>query len=164
MLLFACWAAAVFPRLFCAAAAPPAPVQSESGKKYLSVLVQIYAEVKEMGPYPGEDFIRREFFVGEADDDTNKDIHVMVLIQPAGSRETMTVRVTEMVKDPSNPRARLAASSKIVSCWIAGSRAEIRKSDYEDKDLDKLAPEMLTAIQNKKGLLKVSLCGNARPG
>ena len=128
----------------------PAPL-----KKYLTVLKQIHAEVKEIGPYPGEDFIRREFFVGEDDDDTNKDIHVLVLIQSLESKEMMTIRVTEMVKDPGNPQARLARTSRALSCLVAGDRLEIQSSDYEEKDLAKLAPEILTAIQNKKRLLKL---------
>lgn len=163
-MLFARWAAGLFLPFVWLTAPLAAPSQSESGKKYLSALLQIYTEVKEMGPYPGEDFICREFFVGEDDDDTNKDIHIMVVIQPSGLKETMTVRVTEMEQDPGNPQASLAASSRMLSCFIGGGRVEIQSSDYKDKDLDKLAPEMLTAIQSKKRLLKVSLCGSGRPG
>jgi hypothetical protein len=139
----------------------PGPRQE---KIYLDVLKEIYDEVKEMGPYPGEDFIRREFFVGEDDDDTNKDVHVVVLIQRLDLKETMTIRVTEMVKDPGNVRARLARNSRMLVCLLAGDRLEIRSSDYEENDLDKLAPEILTAIQNKKRLLKLNLCGSGRPG
>ena len=127
----------------------PAPVL-----EYLTVLRQIHAEVKELGPYPGEDFIRREFFVGEDDDDTNKDIHVIVLIQSIESREMMTIRVTEMAKDPGNPQARLAGTSRMLLCLVAGDRLEVKSSDYQEKDLAKLAPEILKAIQNKKRLLK----------
>jgi len=133
-----------------AALSGPAPL-----KKYLTVLKQIHAEVKEMGPYPGEDFIRREFFVGQDDDDTNKDIHVIVLIQSLEAKEKMTIRVTEMVKDPGNPRARLAKTSKALTCLVAADRLEVQSSDYEEKDLAALVPEILTAIQNKKKLLNL---------
>jgi hypothetical protein len=142
-----------------AAPSGPGPV-----KKYLAILKQIHAEVKEIGPYPGEDFIRREFFVGEDDDDTNKDIHVLVLIQSLESKEMMTIRVTEMVKDPGNPQARLAKTSRVLFCLVAGDRLEIQSSDYEEKDLAELVPEILTAIQNKKRLLKLNLCESGRPG
>jgi len=137
----------------------PGPV-----KKYLAILKQIHAEVKEIGPYPGEDFIRREFFVGEDDDDTNKDIHVLVLIQSLESKEMMTIRVTEMAKDPGNPQTRLAKTSRVLFCLVAEDRMEVQSSDYEEKDLAKLAPEILTAIQNKKRLLKLNLCESGRPG
>ena len=139
-------------------------LQTEPLGKTRYVLAQIHAEVQEMGPYPGEDFIRREFFVGEDDDDTNKDVHVAVLIFFSPTEETMTVRVTQTIKDPGNPRARLAGSSKIFSCLITQKRAEIRSSEIEEKELSKLAPEILTAIRNKKRLLKLSPCGSGPPG
>ena len=134
-------------------AALAAPSGPGAVKKHLAVLKQIYTEVKEMGPYPGEDFIRREFFVGEDDDDTNKDLHVIILIQSLETKETMTIRVTEMAKDPGNPQARLARASRMFSCLVAGDRVEVRSSDYEEKDLARLAPEILKAIVNKKRLL-----------
>ena len=137
----------------------PAPL-----KKYLALLKQVHAEVKELGPYPGEDFIRREFFVGEDDDDTNKDIHVIVLIQSLEAKEMMTIRVTEMAKDPGNPRARLAKTSRALTCLVAEDRLEVQSSDYQEKDLAELVPEILTAIQNKKRLLKLNLCGSGPPG
>lgn len=133
-------------------------------KKHVVILKQIHTEVKEMGPYPGEDFIRREFFVGEDDDDTNKDIHVMVVIRSLELEDSMSIRVTEMMKDPGNRQARLAGKSRMLSCVIAGSRLEVLSSDYEENDLDKLAPEILTAIRNKKRLLRLSLFGSGRPG
>jgi hypothetical protein len=145
-------------------AALAAPCGPEPVKKYLAILKQIHAEVKEIGPYPDEDFIRREFFVGEDDDDTNKDVHVSVLIQPLESKETMTIRVTEMAKDPGNPRARLAKTSRMLTCLVAEDRLEVQSSDYEEKELAELVPEILTAIQNKKRLLKLNLCESGRPG
>jgi hypothetical protein len=65
----------------------------------------------------------------------------------------MTIRVTEMAKDPGNPQARLARASRMFSCLVAGDRVEVRSSDYEEKDLARLAPEILKAIVNKKRLL-----------
>lgn len=162
--LFARWAAWTSLLLFWFIAALTALPQPEPVKKYISVLTQVYAEVKEMGPYAGEDFIRREFFVGEDDDDTNKDIHLTVLIQPSDSKETMTIQVTEMTKDPGNPQSRLAGKSRMISCLVVEGRLEILSSDYEERELAILAPEMLRAIQNKKKLLKLNLCGSGRPG
>lgn len=49
--------------------------------KITTLLKEIYGEVLELGPRRGEDFIRHEFFVGEEDDDTDKDFHLVVLIQ-----------------------------------------------------------------------------------
>ena len=158
------WAVGIVLLSFASTAALGAPSGPRPAKKYLAVLKQIHSEVKEIGPYPGEDFIRREFFVGEDDDDTNKDIHVIVLIQSLESKEMMTIRVTEMAKDPGNPRARLAKTSRMLTCLVAEDRLEVQSSDYEEKDLAELVPEILTAIQNKKRLLKLSLCESGRPG
>jgi hypothetical protein len=158
------WAVGIVLLSFASTAALGAPSGPRPAKKYLAGLKQIHSEVKEIGPYPGEDFIRREFFVGEDDDDTNKDIHVIVLIQSLESKEMMTIRVTEMAKDPGNPRARLAKTSRVLTCLVAEDRLEVQSSDYEEKDLAALVPEILTAIQNKKRLLKLSLCESGRPG
>jgi hypothetical protein len=131
------------------------PGGAGEANKYLAVLKELHVEVKEMGPYPGDDFVRREFFVGEDDDDTNKDVQVVILIQPFESKEKMTIQVTEMVKDPGNSRTSLARTSRNVVCLVSEKGVEIRSSDYEKKDLDKLAPEILTAVRNKKRLLKM---------
>jgi hypothetical protein len=40
-------------------------------------------------------------------------------------------------------------------CQVSGNRLEVRSSDYREDDLDKLAPEILKAIRNKKKLLKL---------
>src|SRR4030042_1354408 len=118
------WAAGAVLLSFGFAAALAAPGGLAQLKQYLAVLKQIHTEVKEIGPYPGEDFIRREFFVGVDDDDTNKDIHVIVLIQSLESKEMMTIRVTEMAKAPGNPRAGLAKTSRVLTCLVAEHRLE----------------------------------------
>jgi hypothetical protein len=123
-------------------------------KKYLSVLKEIHAEVKEMGLYPGQDFFHQAFFVGEDDDDTNKDIHVSILIRAREQKERMTIRVTRMHKDRHNPRARLAGTTKELTCLVGEDGVEIQNSDYQEKEIAELVPEILTAIRNKKRLLK----------
>jgi len=124
-------------------------------KKFLTILKEIHAEVKEMGPYPGQDFVQQAFFVGEDDDDTNKDIHVSILIRVQEQIEKMTIRVTRMKKDRRNPQARLAETTRGLVCIIGGDELEIQSSDYEEKEIAELVPEILTAIRNKKRLLKL---------
>ena len=109
----------------------------------------------EMGPYPGDDFIRREFFVGEDDDDTNKDIQVAILIQSFDSKEKMTIRVTEMAREPAGSRTSVAKTSKVLVCLVGGDDVEILSSDYGNEVLDRLVPDILAAIRNKKRLLKL---------
>jgi hypothetical protein len=128
---------------------------SGAEKKYLTVLKEIHAEVKEMGPYPGQDFFQQAFFVGEDDDDTNKDIHVSILIRAQEKKEKMTIRVTRMIKDRRNPQARLAETTRGLVCLVGGDGVEIQSSDYKEKEIAGLVPEILTAVRNKKRLLKL---------
>jgi hypothetical protein len=117
-------------------------------------LRQIYAEVKELGPYPGESFIKHEFFLGPADDDTYKKEHIVVLIQADDGVEKMKIQVTEMETRPDNPRIQLAGRVRSIVCAIAGDDLTIVRSDYVAKEVDRLAPDILRAVREKKKLLK----------
>lgn len=149
---------------------PLGALGTETQGKLLTGLKTIHAEVKEMGPYPGDDFIRREFFVGEDDDDTNKDIQVAILIQSVESKEKMTIRVTEMAREPAGSRTSVAKESRALVCLVSGEKVEIQSSDYEKDDLERLVPDILTAVRNKKRLLKqvsrlvLNLFDSERPG
>jgi hypothetical protein len=67
----------------------------------------------------------------------------------------MTIRVTRMIKDRRNPQARLAETTRGLVCLVGGDGVEIQSSDYEEKEIARLVPEILTAIRNKKRLLKL---------
>ena len=143
-------------------------------KKYQTILREIRVEVKEMGAYPGQDFFQQAFFVGEDDDDTNKDIHVSILIRAVEEKEKMTVRVTMMKRDRRNPQARLAGTTREFVCLFHNDIVETQSADYEEEEIAALVPDILTAIRNKKRLLKIlgdrmychqfNLCGSGRPG
>jgi hypothetical protein len=124
-------------------------------KDTLSLLKKIYAEVKEMGPYPGQSFILHEFFAGGPDDDdTNKDQHVVVLIQNVGGLEKIKIQVTTMERTKQDRNVKYAKDVKNISCLVAADTVQIQSSDYSEKELSKLAPDILQAILNKKKLLK----------
>ena len=130
-------------------------VISDPEKDTLAILKKIYVEVKEMGPYPGESFILHEFFAGGPDDDdTNKDQHVVVLIQVVGGVETMRIQVTYMERTKQDRTIKYAKEMKTISCIVAADRITVQSSDYSEKEMDKLAPDILQAILNKKKLLK----------
>lgn len=131
----------------------PGPIPAEP--KYLEALKNIYREVKDLGAYPGQDFISREFFLGPADDDTYKDEHIAVLIQKLEGREKMRIQVTEMEIVNDKPRVQTAKQTKSVACWIAGDILTIERSEFSEDTLSRLAPEILRAIQAKKKLLKL---------
>jgi hypothetical protein len=127
----------------------------DSEKDTLAILKKIYVEVKEMGPYPGESFILHEFFAGGPDDDdTNKDQHVVVLIQVVGGVEKMRIQVTYLERTKQDRTIKYAKEMKNISCLVAADRVKIQSSDYTEKELGKLAPDILQAVLNKKKLLK----------
>ena len=109
---------------------------------------------KEFENYPGCNFIKREFFVGEDDDDTNKDIHVVVLVQEVDEKEKITVQVTYMERKRGRPVVGIARYIKIFSYFVQGDQTDIIKSDYDAKEEALILAGVLQAIKNKKKLLK----------
>lgn len=118
------------------------------------LLKEIYSEVLELGPRAGEDVVRHEFFIGEGDDDTYKDFHLVVLIQDISGRRKMTLQVTRLVPDPDAPRVKYGRDPKIVTCLIQGDRLEVSRKDYSEKELASLLPDILRAIQDRKKLIR----------
>lgn len=130
-----------------------------SGKKKDSskILREIYREVKELGRFPGDDFIKREFFVGEGDDDTYKDTHVLILIQNIDDKERITIQVTYLQHSENNPTIKYAKNVRSISYIFWGNKIDVIKSDYDEKECKKFLPKILHAIRGKKKLLKKSV-------
>lgn len=118
------------------------------------ILRKIYEEVSELGEFPGDDFIKREFFVGPGNDDTYKDIHILILIQNVDEMEKVTIQVTYFQHSENNPTVKYAKSEKNILCLFEGDKIDITKSDYDEKELKKFLLEVLRAIRGKKKLLK----------
>jgi hypothetical protein len=133
------------------AAAPAAP---DDDLKCLEVLKEIYLEVKELGSYPGQNFISREFFLGPADDDTYKNEHIAVLIQQVDAQDMMKIQITEMETVNTMPHVQTAKSARTIVCVIKSAQLAVQRSAYKPAELRKLAPKILRAIQEKKKLLK----------
>jgi hypothetical protein len=130
---------------------------SEANKDSYKVLKEIYREVKELGKFPGDDFIKREFFIGPGKDDTYKDIHVLVLIQNIEEKERITIQVTYLQRSENNPTIKYAKNVRSISCLYGGDKIDIVKSDYDKKERKTLLPDVLRAIRDKKKLLKKSI-------
>jgi hypothetical protein len=128
--------------------------KGNDSQKSLEILKKIYDEVKELGAFPGEDFIKWEFFVGQDDDDTNKNIHVAVLIQSTDAGEKMKVQVTFMEPSKANPRIKYAQETKSFVCLLAENGIKLAASDFNEKELKGIAPEILRAVLNKKKILR----------
>jgi hypothetical protein len=118
------------------------------------ILKEIYQEMKEFEKYPGCDFVKREFFVGEDDDDTNKDIHVVILVQDVDQKEKVTIQVTYMERSKGRPVIGIAKYVKVLSFFVLGDKIEIIKSDFDLNGKEVVLPGVLQAIKNKKKLLK----------
>lgn len=127
----------------------------QTDRAHLMTLRTIYAEVKEMGLRPAEDFVQREFFIGAPDeDDTNKDISVNIFIQIADGTEKMRIDVTYLERTRENFRIKMAKETRHLDVIVGRDNVRIERSDYDDRELPKLTEEILAAIKDKKRLLK----------
>jgi hypothetical protein len=129
--------------------------RSQAERAYLVTVKTIYAEVKEMGVRPGEDFNQREFFIGAPDeDDTNKDIYVNIFIQTVAGTEKMRIQVTYMERTRANSKIKLAKETRDLHVIVGKDAVRIERSDYNEGELPKLTEDILRAVKDKKRLLK----------
>ncbi len=119
------------------------------------ILKNIYQEVKELGPYENENFLRREFHMDLDNNATNKEEYVMVLSQNIDKIQKMVLQVTYFEQDKSSRYAKNAKETKEIKCELIGEDFKIRSCDYEGKKLNKVLSRILTGIQKKKRLLKL---------
>jgi len=123
-------------------------------KKPTDILKEMYKEVVELGPYKGEDFIKREFHMELDSDENNSEEHVVFLIQDQGEKEKMIIQVTYF----QAKRTRIikyAKDVKTILCHVKGDEIEIKKCDYSENDIKSLFPDILQGIRNKKKFLKL---------
>jgi hypothetical protein len=132
-------------------AALPSP---QKAKDVPALLREIEKAVREIGGYPGEDFVRGEFFLGEGDDDTNKAHCVGILIKDDAEGPRMTIQITRLEPSRDNPRVKYARDPKTIVCRFPADRVEVVQSDYSSPDLEILLKEILRAVVDKKNLLK----------
>jgi hypothetical protein len=116
------------------------------------LLAAVVSEVRDLGRHPGEDFTRWEFFLGEDDDDTNKDIHAVVVIHEDPLR--LRIHITDLDRLPSNPRVRVARRTRVIFARGDGERLTLEKSDYPPRELVPVLRSLLKAIRDKKKLLR----------
>ena len=145
--------------IFSAALAPSerafVSVQNESPESTCpAVLKRVHDEVAELGCYPGQNFVRWDFFIGGPDDDdTNKDQHVVVLIENERGPGRMTLQVTQLERSRGDPNVKYARGTRRVLCFLENGKLEVRRSDYGTAELEELAGGILRAVLDKKRLL-----------
>lgn len=107
-----------------------------------------------MGARPGENFIQQEFFAGGPDDDdTNKDLHVVVLIQPETGMSKITLQVTRFERDRRDRNVKTARETNTIRAEIVKGAVKGLTSDYGDRDLHEILEQVQRAVIQKKKLL-----------
>jgi hypothetical protein len=132
-------------------AALPSPQKAQDVP---ALLREIEKTVREIGGYPGEDFIRREFFLGEGDDDTYKTHHVGILIKDEAEGPQMTIQITRLEPARDNPRVKLGRESMSIVCRFRLGGAEVVRSDYPAAAIETVLADVLRAVVGKRNLLK----------
>ncbi len=119
------------------------------------ILKNIYEEVKELGPYENENFLRREFHMDLDGHATNKEEYVMVFSQKIDNIQKMVLQVTYFEQDKSIRFAKNAVVTKEIKCELIGKNFKIKSCDYKEKKLLKVLSKILTGIKEKKRILKL---------
>ena len=119
------------------------------------ILNTIYQEIKELGSYEDENFLRREFQMDLDGNATNREEYVMVLSQNIDKIQKMVLQVTYFEQDKKNRYVKNAKETKEIKCELIGEEFKIKSCDYEEKKVNKLLSKILTGIQEKKAFLKL---------
>jgi hypothetical protein len=127
----------------------------DSKKDPAPLLLDIYQEVKELGFYENEDFLRREFQMNLDGNDNNKEEYVMVFSQTIDGAEKMVVQVTYFIPEKDNWMIKHAVKTKEIKCSLKGDNVKISSCDYNDKEIRKVLTEILEGIRLEKELLKL---------
>ncbi|MDW7759477.1 MAG: hypothetical protein SCM96_02440 [Acidobacteriota bacterium] len=124
-------------------------------------LAAVYDEVKDMPAYPDEPFIRMDVFIGEDDDDTNKDIHAVLLVAKEHGHPALRVQIVFMERRRGFPVIRIARETKSFLCVFENGGLDVRSTTFTAADIDGLAPGLLKAVRDKKRILGKASSGRS---
>lgn len=133
----------------------PFGANAKTVSHHLKLLKDIHDEVMQFGINEDPDLIKREFWMDLDGQEDNKEEHVVVMRHNDGLNLKMTVQVTYFSEDKGKRFVRFAKDTKLVQCCIKEHELEINRSDYSDKEMEKLFNNILIGIRNKKELLKL---------
>lgn len=131
------------------------PYEIHKKRNVPTFLEDIYREIVQLGKDPGYDFFERQFFVGVDDDDTNKDIHCVIMIQEISGIDRMTIQLTYMERVQRKPVIGIARYVKNIKCSFGTEHPDILTCDYSEPEMRALLPDILDSIRNKKKLLQM---------
>jgi len=123
-------------------------------------LLEIYKEVRDLGPRDKEDFIKREFHLNLDGSWDNREEHVVVLCHKEGSGDKMILQVTYFEEKLTHSTSRLSLTTKEITSLIDGDFIKIAKTTFSCEEQDKLLLEILLGIQKEKKLLRSLKIGN----
>ena len=121
-------------------------------KEYLQ---QIHSEVKELGSYENEAFVKREFHTELDGNRENKEEHVVVLIYRVGDRERMLLQITYFASKRKGSPVKYPREIRVILCSLKEDNLEIEHCDYTEKEIESLLPDILQGIRKKKEILKL---------
>jgi hypothetical protein len=119
------------------------------------MIVQIYNEVKEMGPRQGEDFIKREFHFDLDGRRQNREEHILVFSYLSRDQQIFSIQITYYQDEDSKNYQGKALDIKDINCLIKDEIAEIKECSYSQKEIKSLLPQILDGIKREKELLKL---------
>jgi len=119
------------------------------------VLREIHEEVKELGSYENEAFVKREFHTDLDGNNENKEEHIVVLIYRVGDRERMLIQVTYFAPKRKNSPIKYPKEIRVILCYLKGDELEFKHCDYNEKEIESLLPDILQGIRKKKEILKL---------
>jgi len=133
----------------------PSGANAKTVPDHYKLLKDIYDEVMQFGTNEDPDLIKREFWMDLDGREDNKEEHVVVMRYNDGLNLRMTVQVTYFSEDEGKRFIRYAKDTKLVRCCVKENAMEIDKSDYDNKEMEKLFTDILKGIRNKKEILKL---------
>jgi hypothetical protein len=133
----------------------PIGVNADEVTHHYKLLKDIHDEVLQFGINEDPDLIKREFWMDLDGYEGNKEEHVVVMRHNDGMNLKMTVQITYFSEDKGKRFVRFAKDTKLIQCCVKENDLEINKSDYTDKEMEKLFNDILIGIRNKKELLKL---------
>ena len=123
--------------------------------KHHKLLKDIHDEVLHFGINEDPNLIKREFWMDLDGQENNKEEHVVVMRHNDGMNWKMTVQITYLTEDKGKRFVRYAKDTKLILCCVKENDLEINKSDYTDREMEKLLQDILAGIRHKKELLKL---------
>ncbi|MBD3415211.1 MAG: hypothetical protein GF421_12385 [Candidatus Aminicenantes bacterium] len=126
--------------------------QTDSPEK---IIIQIYHEIKDMGPREGEDFIKREFHFDLDGRKQNREEHILVFSYVSRNQQIFSIQITYYEDENSKDYQGRALEIKDINCLITDETAEIKESSYSQEEIKSLLPQVLKGIQRERELLSL---------